>query len=95
MVIITAILKAKEGKGDLLEQELKKMVQKVHTEPGAIMYVAHRDINNPLRFLIYERYKNKEATEEHRSTPHFKEFSKVLESLADGRMEVNFYDEIQ
>ncbi|MBM4454344.1 MAG: antibiotic biosynthesis monooxygenase, partial [Chloroflexi bacterium] len=46
------------------------------------------------KFLVYERYENKEALDYHTSTPHFKEFFKTAGSLAEGRPEIAFYREI-
>jgi len=94
MIVVTAILKAAEGKGDELEQEFRKFVPAVHKEPGNLAYVAHRGINAPVTFFVYEKYESQEALKEHSSAPHFKEFSKATASMLEGRAEIALYREI-
>ena len=88
MLFVGAILKAVEGKGDELEQEFKKLVPKVLKDPGTITYVVHRSIDDPTKFLVYEKYESKDALKAHGATPHFQEFSKAIGPLLDGRPEI-------
>jgi len=94
MIVVAAKLKAVEGKGDELEQEFRKLIPKVLKDPGAISYVVHRKVDAPNDFLVYEKYESREALKLHGSTEHFKEFSKAIASLLDGRPEVGIYNEL-
>jgi quinol monooxygenase YgiN len=94
MIVVAAKLKAVEGKGDELEQEFRKLIPKVLKDPGAISYVVHRKVDALNEFLVYEKYDNREALKFHGSTEHFKEFSKAIASLLDGRPEVGIYNEL-
>ncbi len=94
MLVVVAMVKALEGKGDELEREFKKLVPKVLEEPGVITYVIHRSIDNPTRFLVFERYKSREAFDYHCSTPHFKAFFEAFESIKDGEPVIEVYKEI-
>ena len=94
MIVVAAKLKAVEGKGDELEQEFRKLVPKVLKDPGAIAYVVHRKVDAPNEFLVYEKYENTEALKLHGSTEHFKDFSRTIASLLDGRPEVGVYNEL-
>jgi len=94
MIVVAAKLKAVEGKGDELEREFRKLVPKVLKDPGAISYVVHRRVDAPNEFLVYEKYESREALKFHGSTEHFKEFSKAIASLLDGRPEVGIYNEL-
>ena len=94
MIVVAAKLKAVEGKGDELEQVFRKLVPKVLKDPGAISYVVHRKVDASNDFLVYEKYDNREALKLHGSTEHFKEFSKAIASLLDGRPEVGIYQEL-
>jgi quinol monooxygenase YgiN len=94
MIIITAMLKAAEGKGDELEQEFRKLVPKVLQDPGTVSYAVHRGTDDPSKFFVYEKYENVEALRAHSSTPHFREFSRATASMLDGRPEVGHYQEI-
>ncbi len=94
MIVIAAILKAAEGKGDELEQEFRKLVPKVLNDPGTAAYAVHRAIDDPSKFLVYEKYESAEALRAHGSAPHFREFSRVTASMTDGRAEVTRYQQI-
>ena len=94
MIVVAAKLKAAEGKGDELERDFRKLVPKVLKDPGAISYVVHRKVDAPNEFLVYEKYESGEALKFHGSTEHFKEFSKAIASLLDGRPEVGIYNEL-
>jgi quinol monooxygenase YgiN len=94
MIVVTAKMKAVEGKGDELAQEFQKLAPKVLKDPGAVTYTVHRKVDAPNEFLVYEKYESGEALKFHGSTEHFKEFSKAIASLLDGRPEVSLYNEL-
>jgi quinol monooxygenase YgiN len=94
MIVVAAVLKAAEGKGDTLEQEFRKLVPKVLKDPGAIAYAVHRAIDDPNKFLVYEKYESRDALRLHGSTPHFRAFSQATASLVAGRAEVTLYNEV-
>ena len=94
MLVVAAMLKTVEGKGDELEQRLQKLVPKFLGEAGTIAYVVHRNLDDPTKFFIYEKYESREALKAHSSTPHFKEFSQAIASILDGRPEIGLYNEI-
>ena len=94
MIVVAATLKAVEGKADELEQEFQKLVPKVLKDPGTISYVVHRSVDDPTKFFVYEKYENGDAFKHHTSTEHFKEFSKAIASLLDGRPEFGLYSEL-
>ncbi|MBM4447121.1 MAG: antibiotic biosynthesis monooxygenase [Chloroflexi bacterium] len=94
MIVVAAKLKAVEGKGDELEQEFRKLAPKVLQDPGTISYVVHRKVDAPNEFFVYEKYESGEALKLHGSTEHFKEFSKAIASLLDGRPEFGVYNEL-
>jgi autoinducer 2-degrading protein len=41
-------------------------------EPGCLRFDVLRDRNDPNRFYFYEVYRDEQALEAHRNTPHFK-----------------------
>lgn len=94
MLCVAAKLKAVEGKGDELEKEFRKLVAKVAKEPGTSVYTVHRKADAPNEFLIYEKYESGDAFKFHMSTEYFKEFSKVIAPLLDGRAEIGIYNEL-
>jgi quinol monooxygenase YgiN len=94
MIIVAAKMKAVEGKADELVQEFRKLIPKVLKDPGAISYVVHRKVDAPNEFLVYEKYESGDALKYHGSTEHFKEFSRTIAPLLDGRAEVGLYNEL-
>ena len=94
MIVLTAIMKAKDGNGDDLAKVIKEYGPKFLKDPGVITYQAHRKMDNPNVFFFYEKYENKEALAFHSSAPHFKEMSRAMKSFLDGVPEISMYQEI-
>lgn len=67
-----------------LEQFLKlarKMVNESITENGCLAYKLLKDVDKENEFLIYEKYENGRAVEEHNSSEHFKIFLNSVQPL--------------
>ncbi len=94
MIVVAAKLKAVAGKGDELEKEFRNLMPKVLKDPGAISYTVHRKADNPNEFFVYEKYESSDALKYHGSTEHFKEFSRSIGPMLEGRPEVGIYNEI-
>ena len=95
MIVIAAIIKVIDGKGDEAEQIFKKLVPKVLKDPGTIAYVAHRSTDDPSKFFFYEKYEDMEAVKYHGSTPHFKECIQALTPLQEGPTDAGLYRQIE
>ncbi len=59
-----------------------------------LAYTLHRSQKDPSLFLLYEKYKDKDALSYHSSTPYFKELFNVVGPLLDGTPGIEMYDEI-
>ena len=94
MIIVAAMIKVIEGKGDEFEQEFSKLVPKVLKDPGTIAYVIHRSIDDPSKFFVYEKYESREALTAHSQTEHFKEFGQATRGMFAGRPEIGLYNEV-
>jgi len=93
-MIVVASLKAKNGKEEEMGNVLREMVGKVEKEEGTLVYTLHRSQKDPTQFLLYERYKDKDALDLHSSTSYFKEMLNVMGPLLDGAPGIKMYDEI-
>ena len=93
-MIVVAKLKAKEGGETEMEKALTDMVSKVEKEEGTLVYTLHRHKKDPTVFLVYEKYKDKEAFKYHASTSHMEQLVSILGPLLAGEPEVEFYNEI-
>jgi quinol monooxygenase YgiN len=91
MIVISAVIKAKEGSGDELEQVFKKYAPKFLLDPGCLGYTAHRRLDNANVFFIYEQYENDEALKFHSGAPHFKEMFGAMKPLLGDKPEIGLY----
>jgi quinol monooxygenase YgiN len=71
MIVVTAKIKAKQGREKELEAAFRKMVDDVSSEDGTLTYTLHRSQNDPCVFMFYEKCKDAEAFKHHSSTAHF------------------------
>ncbi len=82
-VKIMAILNAKEGSQADLEALLRGLVAASRAEPGNLRYDLWRDKDHPGRYVIDELYRDSNAIQTHRETPHFKAYLARINDLAD------------
>jgi len=76
-IVITAYWRPKDGEGAKVEAILRQLATAIRSEPGNLLFVAHRSKDDPAEILLYEQYKDEQAFLDHRETAHFK--SLVLE----------------
>ena len=93
-MVVVAILKALEGKEEEMAKALSDIIPKVQEEDGTLVYTLHRDMNDPAKFMFYEKYKDSDALMVHSTTPHFKELFKTLKSLLAGEPEISMFTEL-
>jgi len=62
---------ARPGEEERITQILRTMVESTNREPGCVQYEANRSDENPLRFFLYEVYRDEAALEEHQRSEHF------------------------
>ena len=64
----------------------EKLARASRAEPGCLVYNAHRSLDNPRRFLIYELYRDEAGLEAHRQSAHFAQYaSGELYGLVEAR----------
>ncbi|MBN1614707.1 MAG: antibiotic biosynthesis monooxygenase [Deltaproteobacteria bacterium] len=94
MIALIAKMKIKEAKMDEATNLFRGLVPKVGEEEGTLGYAVCRDKANPNLIVVVERYRGMEAIQAHSSTPHFKEFSKAVGALLDGKPDITILEEI-
>ncbi len=92
MITVVATIKAQPGKEKEIEKALAAMIPQVESEEGTLEYVLHRAQNDPLKFLVYEKYRDQEAFSFHSSTPAIKELFKTVGPLIDGSPSIEMYE---
>jgi len=94
MIVVVAVIKAKQGKEQEMEDALRWIVPKVEAEDDTIQYVLHRAKKEPGKFLFYEKYRDKAALNAHSSTPYFAELFTKIGPLLDGAPTIDIYEDI-
>lgn len=94
MIVITAVMKAKEGSGEDLARVIQEYAPKFLKDPGVIVYQPHRRVDNTNVFFFYEKYKDNEALTYHSSAPHFKEMFRAMKPFLDGPADIAMYYEL-
>ena len=94
MITVIAQVSAKTGKEKDLENALKSMFPKVQNEEGTLSYILHRSEKDDVKFLFYEKFKNKEAFEYHNSTQYIQELFEQFGPLLANEPDVEIYEEI-
>ena len=74
MLVLAVHLTIQAGHEDEVIEPFHKLQAASRQEPGCIQYVVQRSRENPRRYLIYEQYKDDAALQDHRNSPHFKQY---------------------
>jgi len=69
--VVAAFWRAKDGEDGAVEQALQALSVASRQEPGCLGYQAHRAVDDPRLFLIYEQYVDAAAFDAHVASPHF------------------------
>lgn len=81
MIVVTALVQVRPEETDAALPILETAITATHAEPGCIAYTLHRDLDDPARFVIVEKWASPEALAEHAETPHLKQLFSDLGPL--------------
>ena len=83
---------AKEGEEEAVAAALEALVEPSRAEPGVLIYIPHRDPEDPRKFFIFEQYADADAYTAHTETEHFKQhgFGDAIPRLEERKRE--FYE---
>ncbi len=93
-VMLTVILHAREGRGPLLEAELRALVAPTLREEGCLRYDLHRGADQPESFLLHEVWASRDHHTKHTRTAHFLHWNARKDTLVQSR-ESAFWKQIQ
>ncbi|WP_227396045.1 putative quinol monooxygenase [Jeotgalibacillus aurantiacus] len=71
MIIIQAILTAKEGHEAALREVVQDVVAPSRLESGCVLYTLHESTENEGTFVFYEKWADQEAFEAHMNSEHY------------------------
>lgn len=81
---IVATIKAKAGQEKQFEAAALQLVAAVRAnEPGCLLYTLNKG-DDPVTYVIMERYADEEAVKFHRGTDHFKTLGRAMGAFMDG-----------
>ena len=85
--VVSAYWRAKEGKADRLAEVIEELLEPSRAEPGNVFYQAHRSVEDPQQFYLYEQYRDEAGYEAHQATEHFTRLVKdeAIPELLDER----------
>lgn len=73
MYVVVAQWLAKQGTDDEIAAVLKTAVRNSRAEPGCVLFMANRSVDNPRKFVLYEQFVDEAAFQAHVATDSFKE----------------------
>lgn len=76
-------IKAKPGREQALEEELRNAVPPTHDEPGCLRFALHRSQSDAASFLLVERWRSQAALDEHLKKPYLTRLLDRLKDLAE------------
>ena len=94
MIVLKVDMVVKAGTQTNCREYLRILQERSRTEPGCLMYLTHQSTENPLKFLIYEQYRDQAALEAHRNSPHFAQYVRDgLDTIVESRTR-EFFDRL-
>ena len=83
-IIVTGSVTGSEETMDALIAAALNHVRRSRTEPGCISHEVFRDVEEPNRLFLYERWADRAALDAHFAVPASGEFVRQLRGLATG-----------
>ena len=75
MVSFTVRMQFVKDDRDRVTEILRNLALASRKEPGCVTYVPHHVDGDPETVLIYEQYRDQEAVDAHRASPHFEQYA--------------------
>ncbi|HEX9872154.1 MAG TPA: putative quinol monooxygenase [Candidatus Tectomicrobia bacterium] len=89
MLALLVTIKIKPGYRDaFVESLLDDARGSVNNEPGCLRFDVLQDNADPNRIFLYEVYKDEQALEAHRQTPHFQKWREAVKDWFDGELQL-------
>jgi quinol monooxygenase YgiN len=77
-IAVVAISVAKPGYEERLREALEGIVGPTRKEQGALQYDLHRDLQEPRRFVFFERWTSQEALAAHAKSAHITAYKQAV-----------------
>lgn len=84
-------LKVKKGKEKAMLDAARPCVEATLKEKGCLAYELNQDLEDPTKFVFYERWRSPAALEEHFAAAHTKKLLGAIGGIADGAPKFAIY----
>ena len=74
MIVCFSYMTARLGKEEILKKALLDLIEPTRKEKGCIAYELLQDLENPLQFVVVEKFMSQEDLDEHVERPYIKSF---------------------
>jgi quinol monooxygenase YgiN len=88
---VIAHLRAQEGKGAVLGEVLKGLIEPTRAEPGNISYELLASLDDERDYTFVEEYQDGDALEAHMKTRHVAAAMAAMPELVDGALDLRTY----
>jgi quinol monooxygenase YgiN len=87
VVCLNVVYTIQAGHEDEAVDDLQKLAAETRKEPGNVMYLIHRSVDDPRKFLIYEQYRSQADMDTHLAKDYFQRYSvNGLRKIAESRV---------
>jgi len=87
-VVVVAIFNAADGKAAEAEALVRTIIPPTHAEDGCITFALHRDLGDPGKLTLVERWTSREALDRHLNADHLQTFRAAAPSVMGGPPEI-------
>lgn len=95
MLTITAVIRAKKGHEDTLQEALLEVSRHVYAnEPGTVGFFVSRDAADSSVFTTYERFADQAAMDRHNGSDVVAKFFAIAQPILDGAVTLVTCEEI-
>jgi quinol monooxygenase YgiN len=92
MIVVMGEVRMGDGEIDRLQSDMATQMVATQAEDGCALYVFSRDVTDPNRLLISERWRDGAALDAHSKSPHMAVFNKVMGGAKILGISVKRYD---
>ena len=75
MICLAVRIVARAGHEQEIKDNFARLAPLSRKEAGCRLYVAHQQLDDPRKFLVYEQYDDQAALDSHRNSEHFQQYA--------------------
>ncbi|OLE39917.1 MAG: hypothetical protein AUG00_00095 [Candidatus Rokubacteria bacterium 13_1_20CM_2_70_7] len=94
MIHTLVVFHVQSGRAAEFEADHRKLLALMGGQPGCIEIRAHRSLSDPLEYMVYGSWEDKEAWERAHQTPEFKESFKSLPLIGHTLSRGSFFEPV-